>query len=102
MNFVIYYFIALLLGGVIVTICLSVIILSFCFIVGIVNKLLKKLIPLIRKYPIRITTIFLILIIGLIYVKKMFLKNLFMHRMILIHLLRNCEFMQIPILMNGV
>ena len=76
MNFVIYYFIALLLGGVIVTICLSVIILPFCFIVCIVNKFSKKLIPIIRKYPIRITTIFLILIIGLIYVNKDFLKNL--------------------------
>ena len=77
MNFVhIYFFIAFLLISVNITICLFVIILLFWFIVYIANKFLKKLIPIISKYPVRITSLFLILIIGLIYVNEDFLKYL--------------------------
>ena len=76
MDIVIFSFVVFLVGGIIITICVLVIILFFCFIVYVGNKFLKKLIPLIRKYPVRITSIFLMLIIGLIYVNKDFLKNL--------------------------
>ena len=77
MNLVnIYFFIAFLLFSFNVTICLLVIILLIWFVVYIANKFLKKLIPLISKYPVRITSLFLILIIELIYVNEDFLKYL--------------------------
>lgn len=76
MDIVIFSFILFLVCGTIISICVSVIIWFFGFIVYVGNKFLKKLIPLIRKYPVRIPSIFLMLIIGLIYVNKDFLKNL--------------------------